>query len=55
MDFIWDDSFNTGDSSIDSQHHIIFDATHMFTNIIRQLKTESDESVDQALCASMEK
>ena len=46
MEFVWDESYNTGDETIDGQHRMIFDAANMFVDAIQQNK-ESD-ILDQA-------
>ncbi|MEG3617140.1 hemerythrin family protein [Magnetovibrio sp. PR-2] len=38
MEFNWDDSFKTGDDTIDAQHRMIFDAANMFVDAIHQSK-----------------
>ena len=46
MEFVWDESYNTGDNTIDGQHRMIFDAANMFVDAIQQSK-ETD-ILDQA-------
>ena len=38
MEFNWNDAYDTGDATIDSQHRMIFDAANMFIDAIQRSK-----------------